>query len=215
MRADYRSKKKVDPWVTWVQLCHHGVLHGVLLAWGFGVRAGGRVSAVVTVVVGPAWRGGRVGLVVELPERRGVVGGGVDVGLLELSREEVRSLIGQQVVLVQRLELHGRVLLVLWRRVALVVEVVWRGGMNDGGLLRRLMDALTVDVDQEGQQPRPEETGDARGNQMDGGECSTVLVLIKTRCRENDGDFIAVSLLSAVPHTGDVSLSSTHAIPHL
>lgn len=69
------------------------------------------------------------------------------------------------------LELHGRVLLVLWRGVALVVEVVWRGGMNDGRLLRRLVDALTVDVDEEGQQPRPQETGNTRGNQMDGGEC--------------------------------------------
>ena len=46
------------------------------------------------------------------------------------------------------LELHGRVLLILWRGVALVVKVVGGGGVNDGGLLRRLMDTLTVDVDQ-------------------------------------------------------------------
>lgn len=48
------------------------------------------------------------------------------------------------------LELHGRVLLVLWCGVALVVKVVGGGGVNDGGLLRRLVDSLTVDVDQEG-----------------------------------------------------------------
>lgn len=62
------------------------------------------------------------------------------------------------------LEFHGSVLLVLWRGVALVVEVVGGGGVNDGRLLRGLVDALAVDVDQEGQQPRPEETGDARCN---------------------------------------------------
>lgn len=49
------------------------------------------------------------------------------------------------------LEFHGGVLLVLWRGVALVVEVVGGGGVNDGRLLRRLVDALAVDVDQEGQ----------------------------------------------------------------
>lgn len=43
--------------------------------------------------------------------------------------------------------------------------------MNDGGLLRRLMDTLTVDVDQEGQQPRPEEAGNSGGDEVDGGEC--------------------------------------------
>lgn len=65
------------------------------------------------------------------------------------------------------LELHGRVLLILWRGVALVVKVVWGGGVNDGRLLRRLMDTLTVDIDQEGQQPRPEETGNTGGNEVD------------------------------------------------
>lgn len=68
------------------------------------------------------------------------------------------------------LELHGRVLLVLWRGVALVVEVVGRGGVDDGGLLRGLVEALAVDVDQEGQQARPEETGHTGGDQVDGGE---------------------------------------------
>ncbi len=69
------------------------------------------------------------------------------------------------------LKLHGRVLLILWCGVALVVEVVRGGGVNDGRLLRRLVDTLTVDVDQEGQQPRPKETGNTRGNKVDGGEC--------------------------------------------
>lgn len=62
------------------------------------------------------------------------------------------------------LELHGCVLLILWRGVALVVEVVRGGGVNDGRLLRRLMEPLTVDIDQEGQQPRPEETGNTSGD---------------------------------------------------
>lgn len=62
------------------------------------------------------------------------------------------------------LELHGRVLLILWRGVALVVEVVGGGGVDDGRLLRRLVETLTVDVDQEGQQARPEETGHTGGN---------------------------------------------------
>lgn len=74
-------------------------------------------------------------------------------------------------LLISYLELHGRVLLILWRGVALVVEVVGGGGVNDGRLLRRLMDTLTVDVDQEGQQPRPEETGNTGGDEVDGGEC--------------------------------------------
>lgn len=62
------------------------------------------------------------------------------------------------------LEFHGRVLLILWCCVALVVEVVGGGGVNDGRLLRRLMDPLTVDIDQEGQQPRTQEAGNPRGN---------------------------------------------------
>lgn len=68
------------------------------------------------------------------------------------------------------LELHGRVLLVLWRGVALVVQVVGGGGVDDGGLLRGLVEALTVHVDQEGQQPRPQEAGNTGGDQVDGGE---------------------------------------------
>lgn len=67
-------------------------------------RCWGRVSAVVAVVVGPARRGGGVGLVVVLAERRGVVGGGVDVCLLERRLVDVGPLVRQQVVLVQRLE---------------------------------------------------------------------------------------------------------------
>lgn len=68
------------------------------------------------------------------------------------------------------LELHGRVLLILWCCVALVVEVVGGGGVDDGRLLRRLVDSLTVDVDQEGEQAGAQEAGNARGNQVDGGE---------------------------------------------
>lgn len=43
--------------------------------------------------------------------------------------------------------------------------------MDDGRLLRGLMDTLAVDVDEEGEQPRPEETGNTGGDQVDGGEC--------------------------------------------
>lgn len=68
------------------------------------------------------------------------------------------------------LELHGRVLLILWCCVALVVEVVGGGGVDDGRLLRRLVDSLAVDVDQEGEQAGAQEAGNARGNQVDGGE---------------------------------------------
>lgn len=68
------------------------------------------------------------------------------------------------------LELHGRVLLILWCCVALVVEVVGGGGVDDGRLLRRLVDSLTVDVDQEGEQARAQEAGNTRGDQVDGGE---------------------------------------------
>lgn len=53
----------------------------------------GRVSAVVAVVVGPARRGGGVGLVVVLAERRGVVGGGVDVSLLQRRLVDVGPLV--------------------------------------------------------------------------------------------------------------------------
>lgn len=62
-----------------------------------------RVSAVVGVVVGPARRRRGVGLVVVLAESRRVVGGGVDVGLLQRRLVEVGPLVGQQVVFVQRL----------------------------------------------------------------------------------------------------------------
>lgn len=69
------------------------------------------------------------------------------------------------------LELHGRILFVLWCGVALVVEVVRGGGVNHGGFLGRLVETLTVYVDEEGQQPSPKETGNPRGNEVDGGEC--------------------------------------------
>lgn len=79
---------------------------GVRLGCGGGWRGRwGRVSAVVAIVIGPAGRGGRVGLVVILAQRCGVVGGGVDVCLLERRWVEVRPLVWQKVVLVQRLEI--------------------------------------------------------------------------------------------------------------
>lgn len=74
------------------------------VAGGFGEPVVGRVSAVVAVVVGPAWRRGGVWLVVVFAERCGIVGGGVDVRLLERRWVKVGSFIWQQVVLVQRLE---------------------------------------------------------------------------------------------------------------
>lgn len=68
------------------------------------------------------------------------------------------------------LELHRRVLLILWRGVALVVEVVGRGRMDDGRLLRRLVEALAVHVDQEGQKTGAHEAGHPGGDQVDGRE---------------------------------------------
>lgn len=84
----------LSPW-------HRG---GVRRQGGLAGTAAGRVSAVVVLVVGPARRRGRVGLVVVLAERRGVVGGGVDVGLLQRRRVEVGPFIWQKVVFVQRLQ---------------------------------------------------------------------------------------------------------------
>lgn len=74
---------------------------------GFGQPLEKPVSAVVGVVVGPARRRRGIGLVVVLAERRGVVGGGVDVGLLQRRLVEVGSFVWQQVVFVQRLEGDG------------------------------------------------------------------------------------------------------------
>lgn len=56
----------------------------------------------------------------------------------------------QSTSMVTYLELHGRVLFILWCGVALVVEVVWGGGVNDSRFRGRLMETLTVYVDQEG-----------------------------------------------------------------
>lgn len=67
---------------------------------GFGEPRVGRVSAIVAVVVGPAWRRGGIGLVVVFAERCGIVGGCVDVCLLEWRLVEVGSFIWQQIVLV-------------------------------------------------------------------------------------------------------------------
>lgn len=66
----------------------------------------GHVSAVVAVVVGPAGGRGRIGLVVIFSECCGVVGGRVDICLLELRLVDVGPFIWQQVVLVESLEGH-------------------------------------------------------------------------------------------------------------
>lgn len=80
--------------------------------WGNGRGVGepvvGRFSAVVAVVIRPAWWRGRVGLVVIFAERCGIVGGGVDVCLLKRSWIEIGPFIWQQVVLVQCLEWQQR-----------------------------------------------------------------------------------------------------------
>lgn len=85
---------------TSVQLCHRGIRMVSVFRGVSGEPVVGLVSAVVAVVVGPAWRRGRIGLVVVLAECCGVVGGRVDVRLLEWRLVEVGSLIWQQVVLV-------------------------------------------------------------------------------------------------------------------
>lgn len=41
----------------------------------------------------------------------------------------------QSTSMITYLELHGRILFILWCGVALVVEVVWGGGVNDGRFL--------------------------------------------------------------------------------
>lgn len=61
------------------------------------------------------------------------------------------------------LELHGCVFLILWRGVALVVQVIGRGGMDDCRLLRLLVEALAVNVHEERQQARAQETGHTCG----------------------------------------------------
>lgn len=78
------------------------------LAGGFREPVVRLVSAVVVLVVGPAWRRGGVGLVVVFAECCGIVGGGVDVCLLQRRWVEVGSFIWQQVVLVQCLECQQR-----------------------------------------------------------------------------------------------------------
>lgn len=64
------------------------------------------------------------------------------------------------------LELHGCIFLVLWCGVALVVEVVGSGGVDDGRLLRGLVEPLTVHVHQEGQQTRAQEARHACSYQV-------------------------------------------------
>lgn len=72
-----------------VLLCNHRVATVSVLGTGLGEPLVGHVSAVVAVVVGPAGRRGRIGLVVIFSECSGVVGGCVDVCLLELRLVDV------------------------------------------------------------------------------------------------------------------------------
>ena len=64
---------------------------------------------VSAVVIGPArGRGGVRPVVVEFSQRCGVVGGSVNVSLLQGRWVEVRPLVWEQVVLVQSLEVERR-----------------------------------------------------------------------------------------------------------
>lgn len=64
------------------------------------------------------------------------------------------------------LELHGCVFLILWCGVALVVEVVGSGGVDDGRLLRGLVEPLAVHIHQEGQQAGTQEARHTRSYQV-------------------------------------------------
>lgn len=84
------------------------------------------------VQVGPA---GGVRVEVVLAQAGRVVSGCEHVGGRQRGGEVVaRLVVDMEVVLVERLELHGDVLLVLWRGVALLVvcQVVWGAGVDDG-----------------------------------------------------------------------------------
>lgn len=88
--------------------CHHGDRGGVQFSLGGRGRGpwGGAVSA---VVIGPAGgRGGVRPVVVIFAQRCGVVGGSVNISLLQGRWVEVRPLIWEQVILVQGLEEERR-----------------------------------------------------------------------------------------------------------
>lgn len=70
------------------------------------------------------------------------------------------------------LKLHGDVLLIFWRGVALlvVVEVVRCAGVNDGRLRCRPAQVVAVGVGQRRQEGRRKETGCADSYQLEQGE---------------------------------------------
>lgn len=70
-------------WWSWVSAV-------VAIAIGIGISIG---IGIVAVVVGPAGGGRGVGLVVEFPERCGVVGRGVHIRLLQGRGVEVGALV--------------------------------------------------------------------------------------------------------------------------
>lgn len=65
------------------------------------------------------------------------------------------------------LELHGCVLFILRRASTLVVQVVGGGRMDQCGLLGLTLAVLARQVHCQGQEPRAQEAGDARGHQVD------------------------------------------------
>lgn len=83
------TKPSSEKGLQWMLLQPAWQWGSVLLGQGNKEMSVGCVSAVVTVVVGSAWRRGGVWLVVELSKRCGIVGGGVDVSLLEGRRVQV------------------------------------------------------------------------------------------------------------------------------
>ncbi|TNN52617.1 hypothetical protein EYF80_037195 [Liparis tanakae] len=100
--------------------------------------------------------------------------------LLSVCREETGSRVRRRFLEAQgvsttepaHLELHGDVLLVLWRGVARLVvgEVVGRARVDDGRLRRRPVHLVAVGEGQRRQQGREEEAGRAHGEQLEQSE---------------------------------------------
>lgn len=135
-------------------------------------------------------------------EWAGVVRGRVHIGLLQWV--EAGFVIRDQVILVQSLELHGCVLLILGGAPTLVVQVVGGGRMDECGLLGLALAVLAGQVHCQGQQPRAQEAGDARSHQVDETEPSTAGGLLHTGGRQDHGNLIvgAGAALAAVSSTG-------------
>lgn len=131
-----------------------------------------------------------------------VVGSCVHIGLLQWV--EVGSVIRDQVILVQGLELHGCVLFILRRASTLVVQVVGGGRMDQCGLLGLTLAVLARQVHCQGQEPRAQEAGDARGHQVDEIEPCTVGGLLHAGSWQDDRNLAvgAGAALAAVSSTG-------------